>query len=56
MGITCPETVEDARTALDTYTSLHDEDAKPPKARMVQDAADGSGFMTQRDLERVRMT
>ena len=36
VGMTNPTTVEEARTALETYGSLRDEAPKPPKARVCR--------------------
>ena len=49
VGMTNPTTVEDARTALDTYQSLKDEVSKPPRVRAVQG---GEEFVTTTQLHK----
>ena len=52
VGMTSPKTVEDARTALDTYTSLHDQLAKPPKVRSVKPSEEADSFVTHAELKK----
>ena len=51
VGMTNPTTVEEARTALETYGSLRDKDPKPPKARVIGTAeASSSEYITKAGL------
>ena len=53
VGMKDPQTLDEARTVLDTYNSLRDETAKPPRVRAVQSppAGDKNGFVTEARLQ-----
>ena len=50
VGMQDPKTMEEARTALDMYTSLKEETAKSPRVRVVSIAADKSASNAGHDL------
>lgn len=56
MGMREPETLEEARSALDTYRSLQEEGLRPPKVRAVQPSAgvkaDDGEFVTEKRLQK----
>ena len=41
VGMKDPGTLDEARTILDTYNSLHDETVKPPRVRAIQSTTPG---------------
>ena len=53
VGMKDLQTLDEARTVLDTYNSLRDETAKPPRARAVQSPTPGdkNGFVTEARLQ-----
>ncbi len=56
VGMREPETMEEARSALDTYRSLQEEAVKPPRVRAVQSAGGANpkddAFVTEKRLQK----
>lgn len=53
VGMRDPKTVEEARAALETYTSLRDETGRPPRVRAVQEQQPDKGTSLQEDMKSI---